>query len=141
MSALVGLGIGGGLIWFVRFFGRLALRREAMGFGDVTLMAMLGSFLGWQPALLIFFLAPFAGLVVGVVKFIVRRDNEIPYGPFLCLGAAFVIVCWPRPAGSGYVTPFGFGWLVPAVMVVGLVILVLLLLLLGFVKRLLGRKP
>ncbi len=34
---------------------------------------------------------------------------------------------------------FGFGWLVPAVMVVGLVILVLLLLLLGFVKRLLGR--
>ncbi len=88
LSSFVGLGIGGGLIWFVRFFGQLALRREAMGFGDVTLMAMLGAFLGWQPALMIFFLAPFAGLVVGLVKFIVRRDNEIPYGPFLCLAAA-----------------------------------------------------
>jgi prepilin signal peptidase PulO-like enzyme (type II secretory pathway) len=117
----------------------LALRREAMGFGDVTLMAMLGAFLGWQPALLIFFLAPFAGLVVGLVKFVVRRDNEIPYGPFLCLGTAFVIVYWPECWERVHNT-FGFGWLVPAVMVVGLVILVLLLLLLGTVKRVLGRK-
>jgi leader peptidase (prepilin peptidase)/N-methyltransferase len=132
------LGVGGGLIWFVRFFGKLALRREAMGFGDVTLMAMLGAFLGWQPALLIFFLAPFAGLIVGVVKFLVRRSNEIPYGPFLCLGAAYVVVCWPA-CWERVHSAFGIGWLVPAVMVVGLVILILLLLLLGVVKRLLGR--
>ena len=65
-----------------------------MGFGDVTLMAMIGAFLGWQPCLVIFFLAPFAGLVVGVLRLILFRDEEIPYGPFLCLATLFVIVRW-----------------------------------------------
>ena len=51
-----------GLTWSVRFLGTLAFRREAMGFGDVTLMAMIGAFLGWQAAVLTFFLAPFFGL-------------------------------------------------------------------------------
>ena len=41
-SALVGLAAGGGLIWIVRIIGSAVLRREAMGFGDVTLMAMIG---------------------------------------------------------------------------------------------------
>ena len=77
----------GGLVWAVRIIGAIVLRREAMGFGDVTLMAMIGAFLGWQPCLVIFFLAPFAGLVVGVLRLILFRDREIPYGPFLCLAA------------------------------------------------------
>jgi prepilin signal peptidase PulO-like enzyme (type II secretory pathway) len=72
----------------------VTLRREAMGFGDVTLMAMIGSFIGWQAALVVFFLAPFAGLVVGLVQWIFHRDNEIPYGPFLCLATLAVILYW-----------------------------------------------
>ena len=40
----------------VRVLGSQVLRREAMGFGDVTLMAMIGAFLGWQAAVLTFFL-------------------------------------------------------------------------------------
>ena len=59
-----------------------------MGFGDVTLMMMVGAFLGWQAGVVIFFLAPFAGLVVGVLQLVLRRDDEIPYGPFLCLAHA-----------------------------------------------------
>jgi prepilin signal peptidase PulO-like enzyme (type II secretory pathway) len=94
LSSLAGMAIGGGMIWAVRVSGRIALRREAMGFGDVTLMAMLGAFLGWQACLMIFFLAPFAGLIVGVLTLVLRRDNVIPYGPFLCLAAAFVLVRW-----------------------------------------------
>ncbi|MEN6407968.1 MAG: A24 family peptidase, partial [Thermoguttaceae bacterium] len=67
LSSLVGAAVGGGLIWAVRIIGKAVLRREAMGFGDVTLMAMIGAFLGWQPCLVVFFLAPFAGLVVGIL--------------------------------------------------------------------------
>src|SRR5438067_4583522 len=53
LSSLVGLGFGGGMIWAVRIIGRIALQKEAMGFGDVTLMAMIGAFLGWQACLII----------------------------------------------------------------------------------------
>lgn len=94
LTALVGMAAGGGIIWAVRIVGGLALGQEAMGFGDVTLMAMIGSFIGWQGALIVFFLAPFAGLVIGLLQWIVHRDNEIPYGPFLCLATLVVIVFW-----------------------------------------------
>ena len=58
-----------------------------MGFGDVTLMMMVGTFLGWQACLIAFFLAPFAALVIGIAQFVLRRDDVIPYGPFLCLAS------------------------------------------------------
>ena len=114
LSALVGMAAGGGLIWLVRIIGAAALGREAMGFGDVTLMAMIGAFLGWQPCLVIFFLAPVAGLVVGVLRLILFRDREIPYGPFLCLATLFVIVRWN--AIWDWSRAFRLGWLVPLVM-------------------------
>ncbi len=112
LSALVGMAAGGGLVWAVRVIGTAVLRREAMGFGDVTLMAMIGAFLGWQPCLIIFFLAPFAGLVIGVLRLILFRDREIPYGPFLCLATLVLIVAWDDI--WAYTAPtFDFGWLVP----------------------------
>ncbi len=94
LSALVGLAVGGGIVWVVRILAKAVLNKEAMGFGDVTLMAMIGAFMGWQCGLLIFFLAPFAALIFGLVNLIFRRDREIPYGPFLCLAAAFVLLRW-----------------------------------------------
>ncbi len=60
-SSLIGMAAGGAVIWNIRFIASLILQREAMGFGDVTLMAMIGAFLGWQPMVIVFFLSPFAG--------------------------------------------------------------------------------
>jgi leader peptidase (prepilin peptidase) / N-methyltransferase len=96
LPALVGMAAGGLMIWLVRIVGTAVLRREAMGFGDVTLMAMIGAYLGWQPCLVIFFLAPFAGLVVGLFRLLLFRDREIPYGPFLCLATLVLIVRWEQ---------------------------------------------
>lgn len=102
-----GLIIGGGLVWIVRFLGSKAFGREAMGFGDVTLMAMIGSFLGWQAAVLTFFLAPFFGLahalskvLVWVRKAIIGRnitgaDRELPFGPYLSMAALGLLLSWP----------------------------------------------
>jgi leader peptidase (prepilin peptidase)/N-methyltransferase len=45
--SMAGLAMGGGLTWIVRGTSSLILGRQALGFGDVTLMAMIGSFLGW----------------------------------------------------------------------------------------------
>jgi hypothetical protein len=134
MTALVGLVGSGGIVWAVRLIGAAALRREAMGFGDVTLMMMIGTFLGWQACLITFFLAPFAGLAAGVAQLIFRRDDVIPYGPFLCLGAATTVACWAA-IWSRSEHLFAAGPLVPAVVIVCLALLGILLYLWGMLKR------
>ncbi|MEM1304411.1 MAG: A24 family peptidase, partial [Planctomycetota bacterium] len=137
LSALVGMVGSGGVVWLVRIIGTAALGREAMGFGDVTLMMMVGAFIGWQAGLIVFFLAPFAGLLLGLVKLLVRGDKEIPYGPFLCLAVCFVVVRWASiwPAVENF---FGAGLLVPTVLVVCLAMLGVLLGLLQLAKRAVG---
>jgi prepilin signal peptidase PulO-like enzyme (type II secretory pathway) len=126
LTALVGLAASGGIVWAVRLIGTAALRREAMGFGDVTLMMMVGTFLGWQACLMAFFLAPFTALLIGVAQFVLRRDDVIPYGPFLCLASAAVVVAW-APIWVWAQPLFGQGALVPLVLLVCLVMLGFLL--------------
>jgi leader peptidase (prepilin peptidase) / N-methyltransferase len=94
LTALLGLVGSGGIVWAVRLVGTFSLRREAMGFGDVTLMMMVGTFLGWQACIIAFFLAPFAGLLVGILQLLFRRDDVIPYVPYLCMASAAVVVAW-----------------------------------------------
>ena len=122
LTALVGMAAAGGLVWLVRVIGTVALQKEAMGFGDVTLMAMIGAFLGWQACLIVFFLAPFAGLVVGVPNRILRRDKEIPYGPFLCLATLVLIVRW-APLWDWAEPIFGLGRWVPVVILICLALM------------------
>jgi prepilin signal peptidase PulO-like enzyme (type II secretory pathway) len=126
LTALVGMVASGGLVWAVRIIGSAVLQREAMGFGDVTLMAMIGAYLGWQPCLVIFFLAPFAGLLVGVLRLILFRDKEIPYGPFLCLATLFLIVRW-HSVWDYTVGFFALGEIVPLLMFGCLVLMALML--------------
>lgn len=95
LTALVGMAFGGGLIWAIRVVGGGALGKEAMGFGDVTLMAMIGTYVGWQPSLMIFFLAPFVAVVICLIQWMVTQRRDIAFGPYLCVAAVLVIVRWP----------------------------------------------
>lgn len=122
LTSLVGMAAGGGIIWAVRLTASAVLHREAMGFGDVTLMAMIGAFLGWQACLIVFFLAPFAGLAIGVFSVILHREPEIPYGPFLCLAATCVLVWW-KAVWMWAETPFGLGLIIVPIFAVGLVLM------------------
>jgi hypothetical protein len=94
LTALLGLAFGGGLIWAIRIVASVAIGKEAMGFGDVTLMAMIGAALGWQPTLVTFFLAPFAALFIALAQYALTRRNDIAFGPYLSLGAAIATVWW-----------------------------------------------
>lgn len=96
LTSLVGLGVGGGVVWAIRIVGSVALRKEAMGFGDVTLMAMIGAFVGWQGAVMSFFLAPIAAIAIVLVCFAITRDQELPFGPYLCAGTLLTIIWWDR---------------------------------------------
>ncbi|MGA2797039.1 MAG: A24 family peptidase [Thermoguttaceae bacterium] len=132
LSALVGMAVGGGIIWIVRVIGRAVLNQEAMGFGDVTLMSMIGAFLGWQACIIVFFLSPFAALVVGLLRYLFLRDREIPFGPFLCLAALAVILYW-APIWDWAWGIFAMGWILALVMLACLPIFALLLFLLRMI--------
>lgn len=94
LTALFGMLFGMCMIWSIRIVGRLALGKEAMGFGDVTLMAMIGSYVGWQACLPILGVSAFVALLVSVPMALLKRDNALPYGPYLSIATVVVILFW-----------------------------------------------
>jgi len=122
MTALVGMAAGGGMIWLIRVIGSAMLQQEAMGFGDVTLLAMIGAFLGWQAIIIVFFIAPFVGVVFGGIQWLLFRQNVLPYGPFLCLAALVTLLFWV-PLWDYAARIFEIPWLVPSAIVVCLPLL------------------
>ncbi len=139
VTSLVGMAVGGGTIWLVRLIGYAVLRREAMGFGDVTLMAMIGAFVGWQTAILVFFLAPAVGLVFGTVNWLLKSENEIPYGPFLCVATLAIVIRW-ADVWLAVRPHFSLGIWIPVLLGGCLVLMVVLLFLLQVVKAVLSPR-
>jgi len=92
--SVCGLAAGAGITSVVWALSRLILGREAMGFGDVTLMAMIGSFVGWQPVVFIFLLAPLCGLAISVPLRLMTGKTFLPYGPYLSAAALVVLFAW-----------------------------------------------
>jgi hypothetical protein len=95
LGAILGALVGGGIVWITRILGTLAFGRVAMGLGDVHLMFGVGAIVGAGPVTVAFFLAPFAGLTLGIYMWLTRRKREMPYGPYLSLatGAVILVYC------------------------------------------------
>ncbi|MDD5238100.1 MAG: prepilin peptidase [Candidatus Omnitrophica bacterium] len=102
LNSFLGIIAGGGIIYLTGFTFDLVyfkiLKRppiqgetESMGGGDIKLMAMIGAFLGWENALITFFLAPCIGIIPGIINLVAKKDHTIPYGPFLALAAVVSI--------------------------------------------------
>lgn len=88
-----GVLLGGGTLYLTAILGDWLFRRESMGGGDIKLLAMAGSILGWKPVLMTYFFAPFFAMVPGLIQMIRKRNSEIPYGPFLAV-AMVVAMVW-----------------------------------------------
>ncbi len=103
VAALLGAILGVGTTLAVRAVGSILYKQEAMGLGDVKLMAFLGAFLGWKGILLTFLLGCLAGALFGAGYFLVKRrlrGVQVPFGPFLALGAMMVIFFTPEVNGA-----------------------------------------
>ncbi|HEC83293.1 MAG TPA: prepilin peptidase [Firmicutes bacterium] len=93
LHSLLGLLIGGGALLVVGWLYNKVRRIEGIGLGDVTLMAMVGSFLGYRLALLTIFIGSVAGALVGIGVMVKTRQGlkaKIPFGVFLSPAA---LVC------------------------------------------------
>jgi Type II secretory pathway, prepilin signal peptidase PulO and related peptidases len=86
-NSFLGVLAGAGMIYAMGMFGEFVFKKEAMGGGDVKLLAMIGAFIGWKLTILTFFLAPVFGSVVGIIMKIKHGKDIIPYGPYLSLAA------------------------------------------------------
>ena len=112
IDAIMGACVGAGAIAIAGWLGEVALKREAMGFGDVTLMAFAGAALGPMRALLTIFVGAALGAVIflTVVMPIVkaRKSAEtpgepplVPFGVFLA-PAALITLLWGDPLVAWY---------------------------------------
>jgi leader peptidase (prepilin peptidase)/N-methyltransferase len=78
---------------------QITIPREAMGFGDVLFIAMIGAFTGWKGVLFTIFAASIIGTLFAVFpRFIGKQDwaSRIPFGPYLAGGAALWIFYGPQ---------------------------------------------
>jgi leader peptidase (prepilin peptidase)/N-methyltransferase len=128
VDSLLGVLLGGGILWAVAWTYERSTGVEGMGYGDVKLLAMIGAFLGWQAVPVVLVIASIAGSIAGFVVMALRgghqggrvvrslgrralipyfrraaRRTAIPFGPFLALGAVLALYC---PALA---TPWHFG--------------------------------
>ena len=90
-TALLGAAVGFALLYAIAWAGEKVFRKEAMGGGDIKMMAMVGAFVGWKGVLVTVFLGALLGTVI-FVPLAWRTGKLVPFGIFLALGAAVTFV-------------------------------------------------
>jgi len=89
-ESLIGLLIGGGVLYAISALYYLLRKQEGMGGGDIKLLAMLGAFLGYKSLPFIIFASSLSGAIVGLAAMVKQKKGSatrIPFGPFLSLAA------------------------------------------------------
>lgn len=98
MASLIGIAVGGGVLFAIAEAYYRIRHEEGLGMGDVKMLAMVGAFIGWQLTLLTLMMASFTGTIIGVFLIISRRGGmkyALPFGTFLALGAAVAATVGP----------------------------------------------
>jgi leader peptidase (prepilin peptidase)/N-methyltransferase len=92
VNSLLGIVLGGGVLYAIAAGYYVVRKEEGMGMGDVKMLAMIGGFLGWRAVVLTLVLASFTGAVLGLAIMAWRKGDlryALPFGTFLAI-AAFV---------------------------------------------------
>lgn len=92
---LIGGLLGFGVFLLIRIVGKLAMKQECLGMGDVILMGAGGLLLGYKSLLLAVLIASVFGAILSLVLIALKiksREDEIPFGPYLILGIYIAMV-------------------------------------------------
>jgi leader peptidase (prepilin peptidase) / N-methyltransferase len=115
LGAVFGGLIGGFVVWITRILGSLGFGRVAMGLGDVHLMVGVGAIIGAGASTVAFFVAPFFGIAFALYKMIARTGRELPYGPFLSMAAAAMLLFYCQIAARLAPGMEGLAWFIQSV--------------------------
>ena len=80
------------IMFLIKKLGDFLFKKESMGGGDIKLMFVFGLVLSWPIALISVFLGSFIGLPVSLYILGTKKNHEIPFGPFLSLGAVILFL-------------------------------------------------
>ncbi|MDX9746785.1 MAG: prepilin peptidase [Syntrophales bacterium] len=90
LESLLGILVGGGLLYIIAVGYEWLTKREGMGGGDIKLLAMMGAFFGWKALFFIVLCSSLTGAVAGIAIMLLRGQGmkyAVPFGPFLAIGA------------------------------------------------------
>ncbi len=107
-QALVGAAVGAGFLLFIYGAYYLLRKKEGLGMGDVTMMLLIGAYLGWQLTFFTLILASFVGAITGVVFIVFQKKDlqySLPFGTFLA-PAAFFALLWGNQIVGAYLGLF-----------------------------------
>jgi len=91
-ASLIGAAAGFGIYLFIAEAGSRIFKKEAMGGGDIKMMAMVGACMGWKSVVLTTFLGSLSGSVLGLFLMISKgRGAVLPFGPFLAFGSLITL--------------------------------------------------
>ena len=108
LESLIGVLLGGGLLWAIAEAWFRLRKVDAMGFGDVKMLAMVGAWLGWKMVILTFVLSSMMGGLVGVMLIASRRADmatRVPFGTMLAV-AAMMASLYGGPIVAWYLSRF-----------------------------------
>lgn len=100
LNSFFGFLTGGGSLLIVAIIGKWIFGKDAMGGGDIKIMAGVGAFIGWDKVLFSIFIACFLGSIVGISMMLLKKigkRQEIPFGPYLAI-SSFLVLFLPSPA-------------------------------------------
>ena len=93
-SSLIGIALGGGVLYSIALLYFLIRKIDGMGGGDIKLLAMIGAWLGWQSLPFVIFASSFSGTIVGLIAMGYQKKGghtRIPFGPFLSISALIYV--------------------------------------------------
>jgi leader peptidase (prepilin peptidase)/N-methyltransferase len=99
VDALIGILLGGGILFAVALGYQLLTGRDGMGGGDIKLLAMIGALIGWQGVLFTIFFSSLSGSLIGLALALPAgrsMKSRLPFGPFLAAGAIAYIFFGPE---------------------------------------------
>ncbi len=94
INNIIGFIVGGAIFAIITLVGTLITNKEAMGFGDVKLVAALGLVMGFPKILIIAVTSFLIGAVVSIILLILKKKKTkdvIPFGPFIVISTIVVM--------------------------------------------------
>jgi prepilin signal peptidase PulO-like enzyme (type II secretory pathway) len=99
MDLILGAVLGAGIMLISALLGKLAFKRDSLGFGDVKLFAAIGLVLGFEGTLTVLVLSSITSALAFSAKLIrkrIKREDMLPLGPYICgAGIFYVVIIWP----------------------------------------------
>lgn len=95
LYSLSGTFLGSIVVIFLMILGKIIWKKEAMGGGDLKLLAAIGAFLGWKGVFLSIFFGSILGTIISLMLIYTKKktwDDYVPFGPYLAIGAILTIL-------------------------------------------------